>query len=203
MNADKTRAHELYINIFKIKLNSFIFWEVTLHIILPHNYAFSMRRSRCKIPVSLCRRNFTYFRIVRSFNKCEFENGSSGKHKRSRTDVVQSNICCYQDIEDCQYQDKRYRMDLDGTSRVVFSWRFFCSALYDFLHFRDALTPAMPLREMTALHHSKIVAHGAADPRTCIGILCSGQENIYLPSYFYLCIHISRGNTMLLQKYVL
>lgn len=131
------------INIFKIKLNPFVSRGDFAYYLGAHNYAFSMRRSRREIPVSLRMRNF-YLRISVSsvvFNKCEFENGSSGKHKRSRTDVVQSNICCYQDIEDCQYQDKRYRMDLDGTLRVVFFWRFFYSALYDFLHFRDALTP--------------------------------------------------------------
>lgn len=155
------------------------------------------------MPVSLYTRNFTYFRIVRSFNKCEFENGSSGKHKRSRTDVVQSNICCYQDIEDCQYQDKRYRMDLDGTLWVVFSWRFFCTALYDFLHFRDALTPTMPLRGMTALYQAKIIARCSWSKNIYIGILCYGRENIYPSPYLYLRIHVFRGDTTLLQKYVL
>jgi len=78
---------------------------------------------RLQSAVSLRTENFMYFRIVRSFNKCEFENGSSGKHKRSRTDVVQSNICCYQDIEDCQYQDKAmYGFRRDLTSRIFLTY---------------------------------------------------------------------------------
>lgn len=159
-----------------------------------------MRRSHYKIPVTFCTRNFTYFRIVCSFNKCEFENGSSGKHKRSRTDVVQSNICCYQDIEDCQYQDKRYHMDLEGSSRVVFSWRFF-SALYDFLHFRDALTLTILLREMTAVY-VKI---------TALQLIQEYIQEFYVPTkriFIYLltfiCICISRRyHRNILSKFLL
>lgn len=197
MNADKTRAWT--IDIFKVKSNILHFKEwfciLSNHIIL----YFRSRRSRYKIPVTLRTRNFTYFRIVRSFNKCEFENGSSGKHKRSRTDVVQSNICCYQDIEDCQYQDKRYCMDLDATSRVVFSWRFFCSALYDFLHFRDALTPTMPLRGMTALYHAKITAVQLI--QEYIQEFYVPAERIFIRLLIFICI--SMYLETLLQKYTL
>lgn len=72
-------------------------------------------------------------------------------------------------------------MDLDGASRVVFSWRFFCPAvetLYDSLHFRDALTPTtMPLSGMTALYNAKIVARCSW---CCTGIhFMPAKRNIY------------------------
>lgn len=60
---------------------------------------------------------FTYFRIVvvASINAPRIEVPANTRgHVQTSYKVISVAI---RDIEDCQYQDKRYRMDLDGASR--------------------------------------------------------------------------------------